>query len=163
MSKQNLTISALAAVLVLGMAAFAVAGPGAGAGRGPGCGQGALYSQLTPEKQAEANAIFDKYEPQFEGIRNQMWAKRSVLQAMVNGGNADEKAITKLVNDISKLRDQMRDLRKAMSDELVQATGLTAFGDFGPCQRYAQTDCPGYGQNQGRMGNGMGYGRGMMN
>lgn len=168
MSKKNLSITALAAALILSMAAFAVAGPGYGRGfaggcGGPGYGPNAAYSQLTPEKQAEVQAIFDKYEPQFEGVRNQMWAKRSVLQAMVNGGKADEKAITGLVNDISKLRDQMWNLRKAMSDELVKATGIAAFG---ACPRYAQNDCPGYGDGPGqgrqdRMAPGMGFGRGL--
>ncbi|MGE4423763.1 MAG: Spy/CpxP family protein refolding chaperone [Pseudodesulfovibrio sp.] len=166
MSKKHITISALAAALVLSMAAFAVAGPGyghgyAGACGGPGYGPGAAYSQLTPEKQAEVKAVVDKYEPQFETVRNQIWAKRSTLQAMVNGGQADEKAITKLVTDISSLRNKMGDLRAAMSDELVKATGIAAFGTCpGPYARgYDADDAP--GQGHGMYGQGMMYGHGM--
>ncbi|MEZ7198756.1 Spy/CpxP family protein refolding chaperone [Pseudodesulfovibrio karagichevae] len=163
MSKKHITIPALAAVLVLGMAAFAVAGPGhgyAGACGGPGYGPGAAYSQLTPEKQAEVKAVADKYEPQFETVRNQIWAKRSVLQAMVNGGQADEKAITKLVTDISSLRNKMRDLRAAMSDELVKATGITGFGTCAGYGRgYDADDAP--GQGRGMYGQGMMQGHGM--
>ncbi|WP_272699279.1 Spy/CpxP family protein refolding chaperone [Desulfovibrio sp. Fe33] len=174
MSKKNITISALAAALVLSMAAFALAGPGQGRGfsgscGGPGYGPGAMYNQLTPEKQAEADAIVDKYEPQFEAVRNALWAKRSVLQAMVNGGNADEAAITKLVNEISAQRGKMWELRKAMGDELVKATGIAAFGDCprrgpgegrGPC---SGNDCgPGRGMGPGQgMGSGQGMNRGM--
>ncbi|EGB14880.1 zinc resistance-associated protein [Pseudodesulfovibrio mercurii] len=166
MSKKQVSISALAAVLVLSMAAFAVAGPGQGRGYngvcqgfGPGSGPGAAYSQLTPEKQAEVKAVFDKYEPQFEAVRNQMWAKRSVLQAMVNGGNADEKAITKLVNDISEQRNKMRDLRVAMSDELVKTTGIAAFGTCpGPGYGRGFDADDGPGQGRGMYGRGMGRG-----
>ncbi|OIQ49315.1 zinc resistance protein [Pseudodesulfovibrio hydrargyri] len=153
MSKNSFTISALAAVLVLGMAAFAAAGPNAGRGfAGPcgGPGFGAAYSQLTPEKQAEVKAVVDKYQPQFEAVRNQIWAKRSVLQAMINGGQADEKAITKLVTDISGLRNKMRDLRGTMSDELVKTTGIAAFGA-----------CPGPGYGRDFDGDGPFQGRGM--
>jgi zinc resistance-associated protein len=145
------------------MAAFAMAaGPNSGRGFAGACGgpgYGAAYSQLTPEKQAEVNAVVDKYQPQFETMRNQIWAKRSTLQAMINGGKDDEQAITKLVTDISTLRNKMRDLRATMSDELVKATGIAAFGS-----------CPGYGrgfdgddgpmQGRGMHGQGM-YGHGM--
>jgi zinc resistance-associated protein len=171
MSKRNITISALAAALVLSMAAFAAAGPGygrgyAGACGGPGFGPAAAYSQLTPEKQAEVKAVVDKYEPQFETVRNQIWAKRSVLQAMVNGGKADEQAITKLVTDISSLRNKMRDLRASMSDELVKATGIAAFGACpgpGYGRGFDADDAPMQGRGmygQGVYGHGM-NGRGM--
>lgn len=172
MQKKNIAIPALAAVLVLSMAAFAVAGPGPGPGRGcpggcggPGNGPRAAFSQLTPEKQAEARAVMDKYEPEFETIRNHIWAKRSVLQAMINGGQADEKAITKLITDISSLRNKMRDLRAARADELVQATGIAAFG-VRPCPGFGQWGGPDDGPGQGnRMRgpgmDGLGMGRGI--
>ena len=157
MSTKHISISALAALLVLGMAAFAVAGPNSGRGfAGPcgGPGYGAAYSQLTPEKQAEVKAVVDEFQPQFEAVRNQIWAKRSVLQAMINGGQADEQAITKLVNDISSLRNKMYDLRSAMSDKLVKTTGIAAFGT---CPG------PGYGRMYGDDGPGHGMrGHGMM-
>jgi zinc resistance-associated protein len=169
MSKRSISISALAAVLILGMAAFAVAGPNTGRGfAGPcgGPGYGAAYSQLTPEKQAEVKAVVDKYQPQFETVRNQIWAKRSVLQAMINGGQADEKAITKLVTDISSLRNKLRDLRGAMSDELVKTTGIASFGTC-PGPGYGRGFDGDDGPFQGRgmhgpgMMNGQGMGRGM--
>ncbi|XXJ21068.1 Spy/CpxP family protein refolding chaperone [Desulfovibrio caledoniensis] len=156
MSKKSISISALAAVLILGLAAFAVAGPNAGRGfAGPcgGPGYGPAFSQLTPEKQAEVKAVIDEYQPQFETVRNRIWAKQSVLQAMINGGQADEEAITKLVTDISSLRNKLRDLRVDMSDKLVKTTGIASFGAC-PGPGYGR-GCDGSFQGRGMRGQGM--------
>ncbi|QJB55425.1 Spy/CpxP family protein refolding chaperone [Pseudodesulfovibrio sp. zrk46] len=162
MTKKNITITALAAVLVMAMAAFSFAGPGYGKGYGRGCGGNgygnSLYSQLTPEKQAAVDKIYEKYFGQFQELRTEMWTKHSTLQAMINGGNADEKAIGKLTADISKLRDKMVDTRQNMAAELEKETGVVVGNGFGSCPRYGQESCPGYGSGQGR---GMGQGQGM--
>ncbi len=151
MTKKNITTTALAAVLVLSISAFAFAGPGYG--RGGGCGGpggDSTYSQLTPEKQEAVNKIVDKYSEQFKEIRTEMWTKHSTLQAMVNGGQADEKKIGKLTAEVTQLRDKMWDLRDKMSDELVKETGITAGNGFGACPAYGQASCPGGGRGQGR-------------
>ncbi|WP_319541919.1 periplasmic heavy metal sensor [uncultured Pseudodesulfovibrio sp.] len=150
MNKKNITITALAAVLVLSMAAMAMAGQGYGRGHGGGygCGGNGVYSQLTPEKQVAVDKIFDKYQPKFTELRDQIWAKHATLQAMVNGGNADEQKISKLTTDITKLRDQMRDTRDAMQVELEKETGIVAFNGRGQ------------GRGQGRGYNGDCYGQG---
>ena len=165
MSKKNIALSALAAVFVLSMAAFAVAGQGHGRGfggcGGPGNGPNGLYTQLSPEKQAAVDSIYDKYSPQFTELRNQMWTKRATLQAMVNGGNADEAKIGQLTTDISNLRQKMWDMRDAMSNDLTKETGIIAGNGFGSCPGYGQTSCPGNGSGHG-FGDGPGYGRGNM-
>ncbi|QGY40092.1 periplasmic heavy metal sensor [Pseudodesulfovibrio cashew] len=170
MTKKNITITSLAAVLVLAMSAFAFAGPGYGRGGcgGPGYGQGAAYTQLTPEKQAAVDKIYEKYDGKFDELRTEMWTKRATLQAMINGGNADEGKIGKLTTDLTNLRDKMWDLRKSMSDELVKETGIEGFGygyGRGACSGFrgaarSNGDCPGYGQGYGSQ-QGRGYGRGM--
>jgi zinc resistance-associated protein len=168
MSKKNITTSALAVALVLSMAAFAVAGPGYGRGcGGPGYGPNSAYVPLTPDQQAAADQIIEKYDAQFDELRDQMWTKHSVLQAMINGGNADEKKIGKLTSDISSLRKQMWDMRNAMSAELVKA-GVPAGRGLGNCPGYGRfsgdDDGPGCGRGMGQgRGNGQGYGPGMMN
>lgn len=156
MTKKNITITALAAVLVLAMAAWSVAGPGYGRGGcgGPGYGANSVYSQLSPEKQAAVDKIYEKYNGQFTELRNEMWTKHSTLQAMVNGGDADEKKIGKLTAEITELRDKIWNVRQQMSDELVKETGITAGGGYGSCPAYGQASCPGGGQ-------GRGFGRGM--
>jgi len=155
MTKKNLTITALAAVLTLSISAMAFAGPGYGRGGcgGPYGGNGA-YSQLTPEKQAAVDTIVEKYNKQFDELRTQMWTKHSTLQAMVNGGQADEAKIGKLTKEVTELRDQMFDLRTQMSAELEKETGLTGFGGRGRHHQGFQgggnaADCPGL-QGQGR-------------
>lgn len=161
MNKKNITISALAAVLVLSMAAMAVAGPGYGRGGcgGPGYGANSAYGQLTPEKQAAVDSIYEKHRVKFDELRTQMWTKHSTLQALINGGNADEKRIAKLTADITKLRDQMRDTREAMRIDLEKETGIVAGNGFASCPAYGQASCPGYGQGRGQ---GRGMGPGMM-
>lgn len=169
MTKKNITITSLAAVLVLAMAAWAIAGPGYGKGYGRGgCGNGAnsAYSQLTPEKQAAVDKIVEKYSDQFSNLRTEMWTKHSTLQAMVNGGNADEAKIGKLTTELRDLRDKMVDLRAKMSDELVAETGIQSFGAAGGCPAYGQgnrnANCYGQGK-RGENCSGGGYGRGCQN
>lgn len=156
MTKKNITITALAAVLVMAMTAISFAGPGYGRGGCPGSGPGVGYSQLTPEKQAAVDKIVESYSKQFTELRDQMWTKHATLQAMVNGGNADEAKIGKLTSEISGLRTQMWDLRDKMSAELEAETGIAGFA--------RGASCPGGGQRgQGRyMQQGRGMGPGMM-
>ncbi|MEF2232241.1 MAG: periplasmic heavy metal sensor [Pseudodesulfovibrio sp.] len=173
MTKRNITTMALALALVMAVASFAVAGPG---GRGQmgfergGCGAcndgpglRGLYNQLTPEKKAAVDTIFESYRVKFNEVRDAMRTKHAVLEAMVNGGQADEKKIAKVVSDMSSLRDKMFDLRKAMSADLSKELGIDlaqgGFGCGGPGfggPGNGPDDCPGYGQ-----GNGQGYGHGM--
>jgi len=154
MTNKNITITALAAVLVMSMAAFAFAGPGYGRGNcgGNGYGMNSAYSQLTPEKQAAVDKIVEKYSTKFSEIRTEMWTKHSTLQAMVNGGQADEKKIGKLTKEITDLRDKMQDTRQQMADALEKETGIVAGNGYGSCPRYGQSSCPGYGGGRG-MGN----------
>lgn len=151
MTKKNITITALAAALVLTMAAWSFAGPGYGRGGcgGPGSGANGAYTQLSPEKQAAVDKIYEKYAPQFTELRDAIWTKHSTLQAMVNGGDANEKKIGTLTADISKLSEQMRTLRTTMSDELVKETGITVGNGYGSCPAYGQASCPGGGQGRG--------------
>jgi len=160
MTKKNITIAALAAVLVMAMSAVSFAGPGYGRGC-DGSGPGVGYSQLTPEKQAAVDKIVDSYSKQFTELRDQMWTKRATLEAMVNGGNADEKKIGSLVSDISGLRTKMRDLRDKMSDELEAETGIAGFARGASCPGFGPGGERGEGRYQ-QQGRGMGYGPGMM-
>lgn len=151
MTKKNITITALVAVLVMSMAAFAFAGPGyGGKGYGRGCGGNGGYgyanTQLTPEKQAAVDKIVESYSAKFTELKTAMWTKQSTLQAMVNGGEADEKKIGKLTAEISGLRTQMGDLRDKMAVELEKETGIEGYG-FG--RRSGRSGCPGGGGGYG--------------
>ncbi|WP_432737968.1 Spy/CpxP family protein refolding chaperone [Maridesulfovibrio sp. FT414] len=142
-------------IMVLALAGTAMArggcngayggGPGYGQGYGPCTGPAQMFDQLTPEKQQEVKAIFQKYDDKIEAVRSQMWAKRTELNALVEAGKAEKKDITALVNDMAALRDKGYNLRKQLSAEIEQATGIAM-------------PVPGFGGNG--MDNGkMGFGR----
>ncbi|WP_419786852.1 Spy/CpxP family protein refolding chaperone [Pseudodesulfovibrio sp.] len=172
MTRKNFTSLALAMALVMAVAGFALAGPGGHGynGRG-GCGawsggQGGpglrgMYSQLTPEKRASVDKIFENYKPKFEALRNQMQTKHAMLEAMVNGGQADENKIGKLIGDMTQLRDKMFDLRKSLSADLSKELGveLPAVGFGQGCPGFGPDGCPEYGTGYG-MGSGYGHGMG---
>jgi zinc resistance-associated protein len=160
MNKKNISTTVLAAALVLALASWSVAGPGYGRGGCGGSGWGANpYSELTPEKQAAVETIYAKYDGQLDELRDAMFAKHATLEAMINGGKADEKKIASLVTEMRTLRDKMHDLRTAMNDELVKETGIAPRGGFGRGfgRGNGPESCPGYGQ--GGYGQG-GYGQG---
>lgn len=164
MTKKNITITAVAAVMLLAMAAVSMAGPYHGKGYGRGCpGQGkGFYSQFTPEKQAAVDKIIESYRGRFDELRTEMWTKHATLQAMVNGGDANEEKIGGLTAELSALRDKMWSLHEKMTGELEKETGIEGFGGRGlGCAGYqggqVRGDCPGYSQSKGF---GPGYGKG---
>ncbi|MUM76524.1 periplasmic heavy metal sensor [Pseudodesulfovibrio sp. F-1] len=154
MTKRNITTTALATILVLALAGWAIAGPGHGRGYcGPGPAGQNPYAQLTPEKQAAVEAIFEKYRPQMDQLRDSLWTKHATMQAMINGGKADEKKLGSLVAEMRNLREKMGELRAAMNDELTRETGIEA--PFGPKGRgfgkgFGPDDCPAFGKVYGR-------------
>ncbi|NDV21132.1 Spy/CpxP family protein refolding chaperone [Desulfovibrio sp. JC022] len=83
-----------------------------------------IFEQLTPEKQLEVKAIFQKHQDEFQTIKTQMWAKRTELNALVDSGKADQKTISKLVKEMVELRTKGYDLRKQVNEELEAATGI---------------------------------------
>ncbi len=148
MKKRSIiVVAALAAVLALSAVSFA--GPGYGYGRGPG--RGWYFDNLTPEKQAAVEKIFDKHHQKLVDLREQYWAKSTELEALAASGKAERSDIQGLVADMGKMRAQLRQERDAMFAELSKETGVKlnpgmGFGHMGP----------GYGH----MGRGMGPGAG---
>lgn len=130
--KKNIVIPVMAIlVLAMGTTAMARGGYHGEFNRG----QDQIFDQLTPEKQIEVKAIFKKFEDKFEAHKSQMWAKRTELNALVASGTADKKTITTLVSEMSTLRTQGYNLRKQLSEEIEQATGIAmpvrGFGGYG--------------------------------
>ncbi|WP_187170417.1 Spy/CpxP family protein refolding chaperone [Salidesulfovibrio onnuriiensis] len=158
MTKKTIIIPALSIVALLAMAAMSFAGPGYNQGRG-GCGYAnggfAFYDNLTPEKQKAVDVIVDKYRTQQQDLRDQLWAKQATLEAMINGGNADEAKITKLIGQMRDIRTKMGANRDAMRAELEKETGIVlpnrgcGRGGFGPGTCY-DNDGQGRGQGNGQ-------------
>lgn len=175
MTKKNITTVALTLALVMAVAGFALAGPGGQGGQGyygrgtcgawgGGPGNGglrAVYGQLTPEKRAAVDKIFESYRGKFAEVRDAMVTKHALLEAMVNGGQADEKKIAGVVGEMTKLRDRMFTLRQGLRADLSKELGieLPAAGFGRGCPGYGAADGDGFGPGMGR-GMGRGYGMG---
>lgn len=157
---KKITLASLAVIAVLAISSMAFAGPGQGhMGRN---GQPGMWNNLTPEKQAEVKKIFDAHREKMDGLRDQLWAKHTTLDALVDSGKATKSDIESLVSDMVKIKRNMDRERDALSTELEKTTGLRFFGGPG-------FGCggPGFGQGYHHRGfkghgRGMGPGYGMM-
>ena len=156
MRKNTIIISA-AALLVLAFAATAMAGPGHGRGMGRGFGScwsnSGAVNQLTPEQQQKYAAIMDDYANKVRPLQQQMWTVHTELRVLAQNPNTKPEDLTSRVQTLSKLREQMFDARKALSDRLEKELGIKGFG-------YGPGNCGGPGMGRGMMGGGMGYGPG---
>ncbi|MBN2140467.1 MAG: periplasmic heavy metal sensor [Desulfovibrionaceae bacterium] len=110
--------TALAALLVAGLA---LAGP---YGHGDGPGMGRIYAQLSPEKQALVDKVMDQHQAKSHDLREKMWAKRTELDALVRSGKAEKKDIQSLVQEMTRLRSEMHTEREALRAELTKETGI---------------------------------------
>lgn len=136
MSKKQIALFSISLMAVLAMAVSAFANPGWGRG-GP---------QLTPEKQAAVEKIFDKYQDKFVELRSELWAKHTQLEAQMKAENPDQKVIESLTDDIVKLRMDMYKNRTQMRDELTKETGFEfGRGGCGGPGNGARGGCPGGG------------------
>ncbi|WP_031480787.1 Spy/CpxP family protein refolding chaperone [Maridesulfovibrio frigidus] len=141
------TLIPLLAIFILSIAAVAMARGGYHGG-----GNWDAYEQLTPEKQQQVQAIIKNYEPTFEKLKSQQWAKRTELNALVESGKADKETIHALVKDLSETRDKMYAAHKQMASEIEKETGLTfPAAGMGPrggkngCGKRSRSNCGGSG------------------
>lgn len=148
MNKRFVLVPAVLAALLL-LSSVAFAGPGHGRGYGPG--MGSFYANLTPEKQAAVDKIFEKHQKKFTELREQYWAKSTELDALTRAGKAEKGDIQALVADLGKIRAQIDQEREALGAEVSKETGVK-FPAYG------------YGMmgGHGMMGGGMMGGHGMM-
>ncbi|MFW5501069.1 MULTISPECIES: Spy/CpxP family protein refolding chaperone [unclassified Maridesulfovibrio] len=132
------------AIMVMAMAGTAMARGGYHGGEHNGYNNGPrqIFEQLTPEKQKEVEAIFQKHQDEFQTIKSQMWAKRTELNALVDSGKSDQKTITRLVKEMTDLRTKAYNLRKQVNNEVETATGIEMpMRGFGG-GRYFDSDSP---------------------
>ncbi len=94
-------------------------------------------------------------------IQDKLMAKTMEYEALLNNNNSDPKAIGAVVDEITKLRGQMRDEYDKFADQ--RGGGFYGGPGPGPGMGYGPGyGCPGYGMGYGggRGGYGMGYGGG---
>jgi zinc resistance-associated protein len=95
---------------------------------GQGCGNcshgpKAAMLQLSPEEQEKARSIIAEHREKTQPLRDEMWAKRTELDALAGNTNADPEDIATLVTEMKELRIKLRTERQALKATL-EAEGL---------------------------------------
>ena len=166
--------------IVLLIAAFTIPAFGRGPGWGHGWGQGACVGQnydqrqgrgmggygyghgmsgptLTDEQSAKIESLRDTHHKEMAPLRSEQYTRQAELRALWAQKTPDRKAILAKQKEISKLRDQMRemntihrlDMRGVLTPEQQDQLSVRGYGrGFGP--RGGNGNCPGFGGPQGR-------------
>ncbi|MBW1704460.1 MAG: periplasmic heavy metal sensor [Deltaproteobacteria bacterium] len=160
MKRLAIVLGSLMLVAAIAYPVFAW-GPGWGRGHhmmgpwggGPGYpGQyGSGYGNLTREQQSKLDALDKKFYDETNNLRNEMWAKSTELNALLNTPNPDEAKAKALQKEITELRNKLAE--KGLAYRL-EARKIAP--DAGPGRGYGSG--PGRGHGPGMMGYGPGPG-----
>jgi Spy/CpxP family protein refolding chaperone len=146
MKKTMVAVGFVGVMALTTVTAFAW-GPGMGRGFGYGYGPGAAVPNLSTEQIAKLQKIQGDRYAEMAKLRNEMFAKRTELQALFREPALDQAKIAAKQKEITALQAQMQE--KALATRTAVAETLT------PEQR---AQLPAYGPG---MGAGFGQGRGM--
>jgi len=81
---------------------------------------------LSPEKAASAEKIYDRGQAKIQPLRDNLYAKRLELNALSQNPNTKPATIKALAQDITELRQDIREQREIMSNNLEKETGIRA-------------------------------------
>ena len=133
--------------------------------------------QMSAEDQAAISAMRKAHRQKMAPLHDQMWAKQMEYEALSGNPNIKQSDIQALINDMTKLRAQIRTEREAYFDQ-IEAKGFAPMGgpgyyghrgwahdgggrgwcgQFGPDGDYGPGHGKGYGPGPGK---GKGYGKG---
>lgn len=112
-------------------------------GYGP-CMPGGMVSAIPAEKQQAFASLLQQHRDKMQPLREQIWAKKTTLNALSGNPKVEPKEITTLVNEISTLRTQAYAERKAFAERVKK--------DIGVDIPYAQKGGMGFGDHRGRGG-----------
>jgi len=130
MTRKNTIIIAVAALAICITSAFAYAGQGRfGQGPGQGNGQGfgpcqAVYGDLTPEKQAVVDNLRKEHQQKVFGLRQDMQAKRTMLNALLLDPKADKAKINATTKELNQAKAKMLEERVAHKLKMAKETGV---------------------------------------
>lgn len=93
----------------------------------PALPEGAPPARLSPEDMAAVKAMKREHRQKTEPLRDQFWAKRMEYEALVANPNSKHADIKAVIEEMKKLRAQLREERRTL-DEALEARGF----DFGP-------------------------------
>ena len=115
-----------------------------------GKGQRAGMGSLSPEKQTAYEAMMKDFFNRVSPMRDTMSAKRLELNALSRNPNVKPETLSKLANEVTELRSQLRAERMAFGDKMKQELGVRpGYGMMGNGMR---------GHDGGRLGGHGGYG-----
>ena len=99
-----------------------------------------VYNNLTPEKQAQFDAIMDDFAKRTASLRDKIEAKRIELRTLGNAATPDSRAIGKASEELVALRNEFAKERQALNERISKEVGIAMNrrGDYRP-------GCPGYG------------------
>jgi len=81
---------------------------------------------LSPEKAASAEKIYDRGQAKIQPLRDNLYAKRLELNALAQNPNTKPATIKALAQDITELRQDIREQRDIMATSLEKETGMNA-------------------------------------
>jgi Spy/CpxP family protein refolding chaperone len=149
--KRMATAIGMVAVLAVTVSTASAWGPGMGRGFGPGYGPGVAAPNLSAEQVAKIQQIRSDQYAEMAKVREEMFAKRTELQALFREPALDQAKIVAKQQEIAALQAQMQE--KALAARTAVAEVLT------PEQR---AQMPAFGAAMGHgFGRGMGRGPGM--
>ncbi len=92
-------------------------------------------------------------------LRDAMWAKKVVLNALMNNQNVDTNKVTSIVTEMNKMRADMRAQRAEFAATVKKEVGIEPLRNphRGNNMGY---NCPGFNGNKGNHGGGHGMNRG---
>lgn len=92
-------------------------------------------AKMSPEDQAAMKALRKEHRQKMDPIRDQLWAKQMEYDALVANSNSKHQDIQAVIEDMKKLRIQMREERTKFH-EAMEAKGF----DFGPGKHWRGFD-----------------------
>lgn len=127
--RKSTLAAALAAALTGGMVLTAQAGPGdfhhgPHGPRGPMPCQEAVYQALTPEKQAQFDAIMRDFADRTAPLRDKLAAKYLEVRTLGESPAPDPKAVGKATEELVALRNEFGKERQAMVERVAKEVGI---------------------------------------
>lgn len=122
-------------ILVLAMAAPVFAStPPCGGVYGPGYYKG--YGDLSPSQQSKLDHLNQKFYDESTKLQNDIWAKSSQLNTLLNSSNHDSQKVKALQKDITALKGELAERRSQYNLDARK---------IDPEARYSVDARPGYG------------------
>ena len=112
---------------------------------------------LSPEKQAVFTRLREEFRAKVHPIKEQLWAKRTTLDALSANPKTEPQQVTALVAEMSALREQIYKERLAFEDKVEKEVGpMMMHGGMGRGKFHGG----GYGEGRGHGGGKHGGGEG---